>query len=318
MNDVFSAIPDDRRAAAIAAIASVADPASVTRISPTAPGASGGSTLRVDAGSSTYLLRLEPGRRGFHDPNRSFPRLRTAAAACIAPRVHHADEESVVVLMDFVLECPLTASPSPHVASTQDSDDDADRPNSRVLGPTQFPWRRRCCVPSSAWLLPPSASHQRSCSARRAIGENHDSGLPSAGCIELGHRCANESSSPRRASRRDHHHRRRAHSRERTTLPSARTRPIGNLIRRRPWCCQHCDLCVVDRHAVHRGTGVGAGLVFPSRPRAQGHDAGHVCHCRPDDTVRFTPQGPRAACVLDLGVSVPGRHKLFRPPDVAH
>jgi hypothetical protein len=94
MDDVFSAIADDRRAAAIAAIASVADPASVTKISPTTPGASGASTLRVDAGSNTYLLRLEPGRRGFLDPRRSFPCLRTAAAAGIAPCVHHADEEA--------------------------------------------------------------------------------------------------------------------------------------------------------------------------------------------------------------------------------
>src|SRR4051794_3960276 len=111
MADVFSAIAEDRRAAALAAIASVADPASITGISATTPGASGASTLRIDAGSSAYLLRLEVGREGFRNPERSYPCLRAAAEAGIAPAVHHADEEAGVVLMDFVVERPLTAFP---------------------------------------------------------------------------------------------------------------------------------------------------------------------------------------------------------------
>jgi hypothetical protein len=112
MVDVFSAIAEDRRAAALAAIASVADPASVTGITPTAAGASGASTLRVDADSGVYLLRLEAGPpEGFRNPRRSYPCLRTAAEAGIAPAVHHADEEAGAVLMDFVVERPLTAFP---------------------------------------------------------------------------------------------------------------------------------------------------------------------------------------------------------------
>ncbi len=113
MADVFSAIAEDRRAAALAAIASVADPGSVTGISPTTTsGASGASTLRIDAGSRAYLLRLEVGRReGFRNPKRSYPCLRAAAEAGIAPAVHHADEEAGVVLMDFVVERPLTQFP---------------------------------------------------------------------------------------------------------------------------------------------------------------------------------------------------------------
>jgi hypothetical protein len=111
MADVFSAIGEDRRAAALAVIASVADPASVTGISPTTHGASGASTLRIDAGSGAYLLRLEVGRDGFRNPKRSYPCLRAAAEAGIAPAVHHADEEAGVLLMDFVVERPLTAFP---------------------------------------------------------------------------------------------------------------------------------------------------------------------------------------------------------------
>jgi hypothetical protein len=111
MGEVFSVIAEDRRAATSAAIASVADPASVLAITPTTAGASGASTFRVEATSGTYLLRLEPARRGFQDPRRSFPCLREAAAAGIAPGVHYAEVEAGVVLMDFVIERPLTDFP---------------------------------------------------------------------------------------------------------------------------------------------------------------------------------------------------------------
>lgn len=121
MADVFSASAEDRRAAALAAIASVADPASVTWISPTTGGASGASTLRIDAGSGAYLLRLEVGRDGFRSPERSYPCLRAAAEAGIAPAVHHADEESGVVLMDFVVERPLTAFPGAELEPAEEA-----------------------------------------------------------------------------------------------------------------------------------------------------------------------------------------------------
>ena len=62
--------------------------------------------------SGVYLLRLEVGpREGFRNPASSCPCLCAAAAAGIAPAVHHADEEAGVVLMDFMVECPLTAFP---------------------------------------------------------------------------------------------------------------------------------------------------------------------------------------------------------------
>jgi aminoglycoside phosphotransferase (APT) family kinase protein len=111
MRDVFSVIAEDRRAAALLAIGSVADPATVTRISPVAGGASGASTLRVEVGAHAYLLRLDPDRRGFQNPARSYPCLRAAADAGIAPAVHHADEVAGIVMMDFVAERPATAFP---------------------------------------------------------------------------------------------------------------------------------------------------------------------------------------------------------------
>ena len=111
MVDAFAAIAEDRRAAALAAIASVTDPASVTAIGPLTGGASKASTLRIDADSGAYLLRLEVDQRGFRNPQRSYPCLRAAAAAGIAPAVHHADEAAGVVLMDFVAERPLATFP---------------------------------------------------------------------------------------------------------------------------------------------------------------------------------------------------------------
>ncbi len=111
MADVFSVVVEDRRAAVLAAIASVADPASVTAISPTTGGASGASTLRVDTALGTYLLRLEIGRDGFRNPRRSYPCLLAVVEAGIAPVVHHVDHEVGVVLMDFVVERPLTEFP---------------------------------------------------------------------------------------------------------------------------------------------------------------------------------------------------------------
>lgn len=111
MRDVFGAIAEDRRATALVAISSIADPASVTGVSPITGGASGASILRIDLRSGVYLLRLEAGREGFRNPTRSYPCLRVAAEAGIAPRVHHADDEAGVVLMDYVVERPLTAFP---------------------------------------------------------------------------------------------------------------------------------------------------------------------------------------------------------------
>jgi aminoglycoside phosphotransferase (APT) family kinase protein len=111
MRDVFSVIAENRRDAVRLAIESVADPASVSRISQMTGGASGATTLKVEVGAHAFLLRLDPGRRGFQNPARSYPCLRAAAAAGIAPAVHHADEVAGIVLMDFVSERPATAFP---------------------------------------------------------------------------------------------------------------------------------------------------------------------------------------------------------------
>ena len=98
MADVFTAIAEDRRAVALATVASVADPASVTGISSTTAGASGASTLRIDAGSGAYLLRLEVGREGFRNPERSYP--------CLAPRQRPASRRPCTNIANNFSEVP--------------------------------------------------------------------------------------------------------------------------------------------------------------------------------------------------------------------
>ena len=144
--DVFSVIAEERRAAALAAIGSVADPASVIAITPLAGGASAASTLRIDTGSGPYLMRLDGVREGFRDPRRSYPCLRAAAEAGIAPTVHHADEEAAVVLTDFVIEHPLTTYPGGESAARADARaTDRDAPGDTAIpGGDGGPGRAHC------------------------------------------------------------------------------------------------------------------------------------------------------------------------------
>ena len=86
-------------------------------------------------------------------------------------------------LAGLALLCSDEPGRAPWFARNSGNDDDP--PSSGALGPSEFRRRRGCCVPSSAWLLPPVASRQRFGSARRVLGEDHDSGLPRAGRIEF-------------------------------------------------------------------------------------------------------------------------------------
>ena len=111
MTDVFGAIDHEQGSGVLAAIASVADPAEVSALTPIVGGASGAATLRVEVGTDAYVLRLDVRRGGLGDPRRSYPCLRAASAAGIAPTVHHADDVTGVALMDFVEQRPLASFP---------------------------------------------------------------------------------------------------------------------------------------------------------------------------------------------------------------
>lgn len=79
---------------------------------PLTGGMSGALLFRIRLGGIAYLLRLEaPGLPPFGDPVRAHACMRTAAAACLAPRVWVADPHSGVVVMDLVPERPLAEHP---------------------------------------------------------------------------------------------------------------------------------------------------------------------------------------------------------------
>jgi aminoglycoside phosphotransferase (APT) family kinase protein len=111
LDDVIRVIPEGRRAVATEALSAVAPCGAVHGIAPAAGGASGALTYRVDTDTGAYLLRIEAGRDFFRNPERSYPCLRSAAQAGVAPAVHHADATAGVVVMDFIEQRTLDEHP---------------------------------------------------------------------------------------------------------------------------------------------------------------------------------------------------------------
>jgi Phosphotransferase enzyme family len=102
MSDPFDRIPADRRAAAWSALTQAFGAAPLTALQPLTSGASALS-YRIEVAGRPYLLRLESLQRdAVRDPQRSYRCMRTAAAAGIAPTLHHADPTAGVAIMDFV------------------------------------------------------------------------------------------------------------------------------------------------------------------------------------------------------------------------
>jgi aminoglycoside phosphotransferase (APT) family kinase protein len=111
MSDPFDRIPDDRRTAARSALTAAFGTASLTALQPVTSGASALS-YRIEVAERPYLLRLESLQRDeVRDPQRSYLCMRTAAAAGIAPALHHADPTAGVAIMDFVPERSLSNYP---------------------------------------------------------------------------------------------------------------------------------------------------------------------------------------------------------------
>jgi hypothetical protein len=74
-------------------------------------GVSGALIWHVNMGERSCVLRLEPERIPFHHRRRGFACMVAAAAAGIAPAVHHADPLTGIAIMDFVDGCPLSVHP---------------------------------------------------------------------------------------------------------------------------------------------------------------------------------------------------------------
>jgi aminoglycoside phosphotransferase (APT) family kinase protein len=108
---VDALLPAPHRAAAGAALAGVLAGAPLRGLAPVTGGASGALTYRADTPAGALLLRVETARDPFRDPHRSYPCLRAAAAAGIAPPVHHADPDAGVVVMAYLDQRPLAEHP---------------------------------------------------------------------------------------------------------------------------------------------------------------------------------------------------------------
>lgn len=108
----FDLLPEQHREPTRTALLAAADGNSRVSIAPVGGGASGALLHRVDVeGAPSLLLRIETARDPFRNPHRSYVCLRTAADAGIAPRVHVADPDAGIVVMDFVHQRPITDHP---------------------------------------------------------------------------------------------------------------------------------------------------------------------------------------------------------------
>ncbi|MEO6340281.1 MAG: phosphotransferase [Caulobacteraceae bacterium] len=110
-DDLYDAIPADRREVVRSALADAFGPAPLTGLEPVFGGASGALVYWAEVADRPYLLRLETKRDLFRDPRRGFACMRAAADAGVAPALHHADPAAGVAIMDFVPQRPLTDFP---------------------------------------------------------------------------------------------------------------------------------------------------------------------------------------------------------------
>lgn len=108
--DLFDIVPAERREAARSALAAAFGPARGQTLERVHGGASGALIYRVEVPGRTVLLRMETRRDALRNPHQ-YRCMQTAAEAGIAPRLHHADDEAGVAVMDFLERRPLTEYP---------------------------------------------------------------------------------------------------------------------------------------------------------------------------------------------------------------
>jgi aminoglycoside phosphotransferase (APT) family kinase protein len=106
-------IPAERRDSAAEAIRSAFGSPDISTIQPVTGGASGALIYRIEIAGTSYVLRLEvlSGGGGFRDPRRGYACMAAAAAAGVAPTLHHLDADAGVAIMDFVSGRPLASHP---------------------------------------------------------------------------------------------------------------------------------------------------------------------------------------------------------------
>lgn len=108
--DAFDALSPARRDALHAALRAAFGAARVESATPLAGGVSGAFPFRIEIGGRAYMARVEGVPSPLRNPHQ-YESLRIAAAAGLAPRVHHVDETSRVVVTDFIERRPLATFP---------------------------------------------------------------------------------------------------------------------------------------------------------------------------------------------------------------
>lgn len=117
-DDLLTHIPDAHRDAVRTALADAIGPG-VARIEPTSGGASGALTYRVDSERGSHLLRIEGVRGPLRNPHQTTC-LQAAASAGIAPPVLHADDDTGLLLVDWLDTRPVAEHPEgPHGAARE-------------------------------------------------------------------------------------------------------------------------------------------------------------------------------------------------------
>jgi Ser/Thr protein kinase RdoA (MazF antagonist) len=113
-------IPPAKRDALKAGLAAAFGTTAFDSIEPMKLGMSSAHVHRIVVAGRPYLLRIMMRPEAVNDPVRHFTCLRIAAAAGLAPAVHHTDATAGLSITDFVAGKPLAAMERPRAALIDD------------------------------------------------------------------------------------------------------------------------------------------------------------------------------------------------------
>jgi aminoglycoside phosphotransferase (APT) family kinase protein len=108
-SDPFDAVPSARRDSARSAVREVLGSTPVSALRPVSGGASA-LVYRIDTSERPYLLRIESSASGLHHRDH-YAAMNSAVEAGIAPRLHFANPDQGISVMDFVAQRPLQEYP---------------------------------------------------------------------------------------------------------------------------------------------------------------------------------------------------------------
>jgi aminoglycoside phosphotransferase (APT) family kinase protein len=117
---IWESIPPSKRDAVKAGLAAAFGTTVLDGLEPMKLGMSSAHVHRIVVAGRPYLLRIMMRPEAVNDPVRHFTCLRIAAAAGLAPAVHHTDAAAGLSITDFVGGKPLAAMERPRAALIED------------------------------------------------------------------------------------------------------------------------------------------------------------------------------------------------------